>query len=156
MTDSAAGEATSDRPEGRTGARPDGRAEGHSGSRPDGHSGSRPDDRAASALRFATELVAWVATPWALAGHSWVLAALSVVVLIGLPTLFATPGDKAQVIVAVPGRWTIALVLLQFAAAVISSWVVWPAWAAIAVTLLVVVALFTERPRWRWLLTTFA
>ncbi|MYS05883.1 hypothetical protein GTW71_05390 [Streptomyces sp. SID6041] len=113
----------------------------------------RPDDRAASALRFATELVAWVATPWALAGHSWLLAALSVLALIGLPTLFSTPGDKAHVIIAVPGWATILLVLLQLAAAVISSWLAWPSWAAVLVTLLATATLITERRRWRWLLS---
>src|SRR3954452_16965761 len=88
----------------------------------------RPDDRAASALRFATELVAWVATPWALAGHSWLLAVLSVVVLVGLPTCFSTPCDKAKVLVAVPGRVTILLVLLQLVAAVVGSWIACPTW----------------------------
>ncbi|MFJ3305670.1 hypothetical protein ACIPSA_21595 [Streptomyces sp. NPDC086549] len=113
----------------------------------------RPDDRLASALRFATELVAWIATPWALAGHSWALAVLSVVLLIGLPTVFSTPGDKSSVIVAVPGEVTILLVLLQFGAAVISAWYVWPAWAAVPVSLLAAVALVTEHPRRRWLRT---
>ena len=113
----------------------------------------RPDDRIASALRFATELVAWVATPWALVGRSWPLAALSVVALIGLPTLFATPGDKAHVIIAVPGWATILLVLLQLVAAVASSWLAWPAWAAVPVTLLAAAALVTERRRWRWLVS---
>ncbi|SHN29792.1 hypothetical protein [Actinacidiphila paucisporea] len=113
----------------------------------------RPDDRAASALRFATELVAWVATPWALAGHSWLLAAVSVVTLIGLPTLFSTRGDKANVIIAVPGWATILLVLLQLAAAVISSWLAWPVWAAVTVTLLAAGTLVTERSRWRWLVS---
>ncbi|GAA3233410.1 hypothetical protein MTQ10_17815 [Streptomyces sp. XM83C] len=112
----------------------------------------RPDDRAASALRFLTEIIAWVATPWALASYSWVLAVLSVVVLIGLPTLFATPGDKPQVMIPVPGWVTIALVLLQLVAAVVSSWAAWPAWAAVVVTGLAVVCLFTERRRWLWLL----
>ncbi|MFJ6837176.1 hypothetical protein [Streptomyces sp. NPDC091209] len=111
----------------------------------------RPDDRAASALRFATELIAWVATPWALAGYSWLLAAASVVVLIGLPTLFSTRGDKANVIIAVPGWATILLVLLQLAAAAISSWLAWPVWAALPATLLAVGTLVTERRRWRWL-----
>ncbi|MFJ3901318.1 hypothetical protein [Streptomyces sp. NPDC090025] len=111
----------------------------------------RPDDSRASVLRFATELVAWVATPWALAAYSWVLAVLSVVVLIGLPTVFSTPGDKAQVIVAVPGAVTILLVLTQLAAAVAAAWVVWPVWAAVAVSVLATATLVTERPRWRWL-----
>jgi hypothetical protein len=113
----------------------------------------RPDDLAASALRFATELVAWVATPWALSGRSWLLAALSVVVLIGLPTVFATPGDKDKVIVAVPGWGTVLLVLLQLVAAVVSSWVAWPVWAAVLVSLMAAATLVTERSRWRWLLS---
>ncbi|GHF76549.1 hypothetical protein [Kitasatospora xanthocidica] len=114
---------------------------------------ARPDDRAASVLRFAVELVAWVATPWVLAGHSWLLAALSVVLLVGLPTCFSTPGDKAQVIIAVPGWVTILLVLLQLASAVASSWLAWPVWAAGPVTLLAAATLVTERRRWRWLVS---
>ncbi len=104
-------------------------------------------------LRFATEIVAWVATPWALADYSWLLAVLSVVVLIGLPTVFSTPGDKANVIVAVPGPVTILLVLLQLAAAVVSSWVAWPLWAALVVSAMAAATLLTERPRWRWLIS---
>ncbi|MFC9397480.1 hypothetical protein ACFTWS_30595 [Streptomyces sp. NPDC057027] len=119
----------------------------------EGVDSGRPDDRTASALRFATELIAWVATPWALADRSWLLAALSVVVLIGLPTLFSTPGDKANVIVAVPGRVTILLVALQLAAAVISSWLAWPVWAAVPATALAAATVVTERRRWIWLLS---
>ncbi len=104
-------------------------------------------------LRFATEIVAWVATPWALAGHSWLLAVVSVVVLIGLPTVFSTPGDKANVIVAVPGPVTILLVLLQLAAAVVSSWAAWPLWAAVLVSAMAAATLLTERGRWRWLIS---
>ncbi|MFB7448187.1 hypothetical protein [Streptomyces sp. NPDC056194] len=119
----------------------------------EGVDSGRPDDRTSSALRFATELIAWVATPWALADRSWLLAALSVVVLIGLPTLFSTPGDKAHVIVAVPGWVTILLVVLQLAAAVISSWLAWPVWAAVPATALAAATVVTERRRWIWLLS---
>ncbi|MFF7674146.1 hypothetical protein [Actinacidiphila glaucinigra] len=80
--------------------------------------------------------MARVATPWALSGHSRPLAALSAVVLIGLPTVFATPGDKAQVIVPVPGAATVALVLPQLGAAVVSSWAVLPAPVAALVSAL--------------------
>ncbi|MFJ4513914.1 hypothetical protein [Streptomyces sp. NPDC088816] len=113
----------------------------------------KPDDRVASALRFGAELVAWVATPWALSKYSWVLAVLAVVVLIGLPTVFSTPGDKTQVIIPVPGTVTILLVLLQLAAAVIAAWSAWPAYAAVLVSLLVAATLVTERHRWRWLVS---
>lgn len=114
----------------------------------------RPDDRTASVLRFATELVAWVATPWALWDHSRLLAVVAVAVLIGLPTVFSTPGDKKQVIVPVPGPVTVLLVLLQLAAAVVAAWAVWPAWAAVVVSALAATTLITERPRWRWLMAT--
>lgn len=85
-----------------------------------------------------------MATPWALSGRSWVLAALAVVILIGLPTLFSTPGDKAQVIIPVPGPVTILLVLLQLAAAVVSAWLVWPLWAAVLVWLLATATLIAD------------
>lgn len=99
--------------------------------------------------RFLTELVAWVATPWALAPHSVALAVLSVVLLIGLPTVLATPGDKKQVIVPVPGAVTIVLVLVQLVAAAVSSWVAWPPVAGVIVTVLAVVTAVMELPRWR-------
>jgi hypothetical protein len=114
----------------------------------------RPDDRIASVLRFAAELVAWVASPWALSKYSWLLAVLAVAVLIGLPTVFSTPGDKAQVIIPVPGTVTILLVLLQLAAAAIAAWLAWPIYAAVLVSLLVAATLVTERQRWQWLLST--
>ncbi|MEV0998047.1 hypothetical protein [Nonomuraea sp. NPDC050202] len=116
-------------------------------------SAPRPDDRVASAFRFATELVAWVATPWALASYSVPLAVLSVIVLIGLPTVFSTPGDKRSVIVAVPGVVTILLVALHVVAAVAAAWVAWHAFAAALVSVLAVVTVVMELPRWRWLLS---
>lgn len=119
---------------------------------PEGRRGGAGAPDAASVFRFATELCAWVATPWALAGWSAWAAAGSVVVLIGLPTLFATPGDKTQVIVPVPGAVTVALVLLQLVAAVAAAWAAWPAWAAVTVTALATTCLVTERRRWGRLL----
>ncbi|MEU2106195.1 MULTISPECIES: hypothetical protein [unclassified Nocardia] len=108
--------------------------------------------RTASILRFTTELIAWIATPLALADHSLVLAVAALVLLIGLPTLFATPGDKKQVLIPVPGVVTIGLVVLQLVAAVLASWATWPAWPAVVVTTLTVITTITELPRWRWLL----
>jgi hypothetical protein len=104
-----------------------------------------------SDLRFLTELIAWVATPWALASHSIPLAVLSVIVLIGLPTVFGAPGDKATVAVAVPGWVTIGLVLLQLVAAAVSSWLVWPLWVAVVTWALCAATVVTEARRWRWL-----
>ncbi|WP_354640208.1 hypothetical protein [Kitasatospora camelliae] len=105
-------------------------------------------------LRFLTELIAWIAAPWALAGYSLLLSALALLLLVGLPTVLATPGDKKQVIVPVPGAVTIALVLMQIAAAVLAAWAVWPTWAAVAVSVLAAACTVTELPRWRRLLST--
>jgi hypothetical protein len=97
------------------------------------------------------ELVAWLATAWALAPVSPVLSAVSVLLLIGLPAFFATPGDKKKVIVPVPGYVTLGLVVLQMLAAVVAAWSAWPIPVAILVSVLVAVTIRTELPRWRWL-----
>ncbi|MEU7140927.1 hypothetical protein ABZ942_15860 [Nocardia sp. NPDC046473] len=107
--------------------------------------------RIPSILRFATELIAWITVPWALAGDSIVLAVIALILLIGLPTVFSTVGDKKQVMVAAPGWVTIALVVLQFVAAVWGAWQVWPVWSAVLVTVLAATAAIAEIPRWRWL-----
>ncbi|MFE9250047.1 hypothetical protein [Streptomyces sp. NPDC007088] len=107
-------------------------------------------------LRFATELIAWVAVPWALWPHSALLAIGADVLLIGLPAVFSTPGDRpgGDSPVAVPGIVTILLLLLQLAAATVAAWALWPTWIAAPVTLLCLIVPFTELPRWRSLLGT--
>ncbi|HWD81771.1 MAG TPA: hypothetical protein VG497_22905 [Kribbella sp.] len=113
---------------------------------------SAPDSRLASALRFGTELIAWIGAPWALWSHGVWLAIASVVVLIGLPTIFQTPGDKPRVFVPVPGIVTVLLVLLQLVAAVLAAWFAWPTVVAVVVSVLAAACVVTEQPRWRWLL----
>ena len=112
--------------------------------------------RIPSILRFSTELIAWIATPWALAGYSVILAIAAVVLLIGLPTLFSTPGDKKQTLVPVPGTVMIGLVVLQLSAALISPWLAWHPWLPILVTALTLVTALAELPRRRWLLAQCA
>lgn len=125
-------------------------AAGESAGRPAGT--GKPADGVPSILRFSSELAAWIAAPWWLADRSWLLSVLSLVVLVGLPAVFATPGDKQQVVVPVPGWVTIAWVVMELAAAVVFAWALWPVWAAAGVSLLAAATLVTERPRWRWLL----
>lgn len=107
------------------------------------------------ALRFLTELIAWVATPWALWPHSPALAVGAVVVLIGLPAIFNTPGDRpgGGALVAVPGAVPVVLVMLQLVAATTSAWAIWPWWLAVTVTSLCLVVPVSEQPRWRRLLS---
>jgi hypothetical protein len=113
-------------------------------------------DYASGGLRFLTELIAWVAVPWALGPHSIALAVGAVVLLIGLPAIFSTPGDRpgGGTLVPVPGIVTILLVLMQLAAATAAAWVLGPLWAAAAVTALCLIVPVTEQPRWRRLLNS--
>lgn len=114
---------------------------------------AREPVRLADVLRVLVELIAWIASPWALAHYSWMLSVLSLLVLIGVPTVFATPGDgNRQPIIPVPGIVTIGMVLMEVGAAVLAAWVVLPGWAATATAVLAVACLITEQPRWRRLL----
>ena len=61
-----------------------------------------------SGLRFLAEVIAWVAGPWAAAEQSIWLVVPTVVLLVGLPAIFSTPGDKRQIVVATPGPLRVA------------------------------------------------
>ncbi|MEW2519029.1 hypothetical protein [Actinacidiphila alni] len=113
-------------------------------------------DNTRGALRFLAELIAWVATPWALWPHSPALAIGAVLLLVGLPTLFSTPGDRpgGDSPFPVPGAITILLLLLQLTAATASSWTLLPTWPAAAITALCLTIPITDHPRWHRLLTT--
>ena len=118
--------------------------------RPPGHDVFR------GSVRFAAEIIAMVATAWALWPVSIPLAIAAVLVLIGLPAVFSTPGDRpgGGGPIAVPGAVTILFVVIDLVAATVAAWFVWPWWLAVAVTLLCVVVLGTEQTRWRALLST--
>lgn len=111
-------------------------------------------DLVRGSIRFAAELIAMVATGWALWPVSIPLAIAAVVVLIGLPAVFSTPGDRpgGGGPVAVPGVVTILFVVIDLVAATAAAWAIWPWWLAIAVTVLCVVVIVTEQPRWKALI----
>jgi hypothetical protein len=113
--------------------------------RPPGH------DLARGSVRFAAELVAMVVTPLALWPHSIPLAIIAVVLLVALPAVFSTPGDRpgGDGPVAVPGVVTILILLVTLGAAIAGAWLIWPWWAAATVTALCVAVVFTEQTRWR-------
>ncbi len=110
------------------------------------------DTTLSSGFRFLVELFAWVAGPWAVAQQSVWFAVPAAVILIGLPAIFSTSGDKKQVVVATPGPLRVLLELALHGVAVTAAWLVWPAWLAVAVMLIVVAALVTGIPRTKWLL----
>ncbi len=116
------------------------------------HMPAPSDTLAISFPRFTVELVAWVATPWALAPHSVVLAVLADIILIGLPTVFGVPRSRKQSVpVAVPGPVGIALERLQAAAAVTAAYFAWPFLPTLLVVGALLVAGMTQRRRWTWM-----
>ena len=98
------------------------------------------------------EVIAWVAGPWAAGRVALWLAIPALVLLVGLPSVFSTSGDKRQVVVPTPGPLRAALELLLHVIAIVAPWFVWPPVVAVVTTLIVAAALVTGVPRMRWLL----
>lgn len=104
-------------------------------------------------LRFGVELLAWVAGPWAMG--RWLglwAAALALVILVALPAVFSVPGDKQQVIVAVPGVVRFLIETDLGLAAILAAWYAWPVTAAVVTTVVAVGAQLSGWRRSRWLL----
>jgi len=110
------------------------------------------DSPLSSGLRFLTEILGWVACTLAAYNQSVWLAIPALIILVGLPTVFSTPGDKKQVIVATPGPLRLILEIVLFVLFVVCAWAVWPTWMAIITTVVVVAAFVTGLPRAKWLL----
>jgi hypothetical protein len=112
-----------------------------------------PHDTTLSALlRFLSELIAWIAGAWLIASYNAWLVAPALLILVGLPSVFSTPGDKRQIIVATPGPVRVAIELFLFAVAAAAPWFVWPVWIALACVVTVLVTLLLGYPRMMWLL----
>jgi hypothetical protein len=79
------------------------------------------------------------------------MALLALLVLLALPSVFNTPGDKHITGVATPGPIRIIIEMFLLVVAAASAWYVWPVWAAIVVTALGGALLATGLPRYRWL-----
>ena len=110
------------------------------------------DTPVTSGLRFLVEIIAWVSGPWAAAQASIWLVIPAVIILVGLPATFSTPGDKKQTVVATPGPLRFLLELALHGVAIAGAWIVWLAWLAVAATVFVVAALAVGLPRAKWLL----
>jgi len=112
-----------------------------------------PTRRRAALLRFATEVGAWAAIGMAFAQISLPLAISVVLASVAVPAVYATPGDKPQTLIPVPGWVTIAILAATMAGGVSAAWIIWPWWGAAALSALTIASLVAELPRWRWLLT---
>ena len=115
--------------------------------------GNPYDTPVSATTRFVMELACWILGPWAaadLVGSGWV-AVPTLIVLVALPALFNTPGDKKAGGISTPGPVRIAIEMVLFAAAILSSTVVGPPWFVGFVTIGAVLAVGTGRQRYRWL-----
>jgi hypothetical protein len=109
------------------------------------------DTPLSSGLRFLSELICWVAGPWAAAVASIWLVVPVLILLVGLPSVFSTPNDKNQVIVPTPGPARILIELLLYSVAAIAPWLVWPPLVATVAVAIVVASIAAGIPRMRWL-----
>ena len=111
-----------------------------------------PHDTPVSAgLRFLSELIAWIAGPWAMALLSNWLILPSLVFLVGLPAVFSTLNDKRQVVVSTPGAVRVGIELFLYSVAAIAPWFVWPAAASALAVGIVVASVGVGIPRILWL-----
>ena len=99
--------------------------------------------------RFVVEVLAWVLGPWAVAnGVGWGAAWVTLVVLVAVPAMFSTEGDKQHTVVATPGPVRVVLEVVLFGvAAVAPHWVMSPSTAALT-SVVVAFAAVLQAPRW--------
>ncbi len=104
-----------------------------------------------SGLRFLTELIAWVAGPWAASLYSNWLVVPAIVLLVGLPSIFSTPNDKNTVVVPTPGAIRVVIEFLLYSVAAVAPWFIWSRGVAAAAVIIVFATIITGVARTRWL-----
>jgi hypothetical protein len=106
-----------------------------------------------ASLRVLVEAVAWVAGAWATGQWLGLWAALiALVVLIGAPAVFSTPGDKEKVIVEVPG---VVRVLIEIDLSTVAVVAMWYLFGVVGGVFTLAIAIATQMVGWRrarWLL----
>ncbi|NQW19688.1 MAG: hypothetical protein HQ477_03030 [Chloroflexi bacterium] len=104
--------------------------------------------------RFAIEIIAWIAGPWAAADISgtWFVTIPVLAVLLALPSVFSTVGDKRHIVVAVPGRVRFFIEVLLALVAIISALLVWTIIGAILVAIVAALMFITSIKRIKWLI----
>lgn len=100
-------------------------------------------------------MLAWVAGPWAATEivGTWMAAIPTLAVLVALPGIFSTVGDKRHVVVAVSGRVRFSIELLLVGIAVYSAFLIWEVAGGTIVAIIAAAMLITGIPRNRWLLS---
>jgi hypothetical protein len=105
------------------------------------------------ASRFAIEVVAWVAGPWAAADltGNWLMTIPALAILVALPGVFSTTGDKKHVVVAVPGPVRLLIEIFLAVVAIASAAIVWTFIGGIIVTVVAAIMFVAGAKRAKWL-----
>lgn len=72
---------------------------------------------------------------------------LAAVVLVGVPAVFSTPGDKRLTLVPTPGPLRVLIEIALVLVALGASAIVWPFWARIPIAILALAMLVTNGRR---------
>jgi hypothetical protein len=110
------------------------------------------DTIVSSTLRFASEIIVWVSGPWAVGRISIWLSIPVLVLLVGLPSVFSTEGDKRHVVVKTPGSLRVALELFLYSVGVVAPWFIWSETASIIAVAVVSLSIIVGFPRMIWLI----
>lgn len=104
-------------------------------------------------LRFLMEFVAWVAVPWWAWEISGPVSGIpTFLILLAIPALFSTTGDKRNVIVPTPGPTRVGIEVALFVVAAVGAWLAWSPDTGVGVAVVAIVALLAGRRRIAWLL----
>ncbi len=109
------------------------------------------DSPAGSGFRFMTEIIAWVTGTWFVGSFHPILGVVALIVMVGLPTVFTTNGDKKHTMVETPGPIRAGIDFFQFGVAAVVPWFTLPNWLAAVCVAIVAAALFFGRQRFLWL-----
>jgi hypothetical protein len=114
---------------------------------------SHPHDTViSSGLRFLSELITWIAGPWAVAMYSKWLVFPALILLVGLPSIFSTTNDKNNIVVPTSGPVRVSIELFLFLVAAVAPWFIWsPTVSSVAVGI-VIATIVAGAPRFAWLM----
>ena len=109
------------------------------------------DTFVSSSLRFVSELIAWIAGPWALSLFSNWLIFPTLTLLVAVPAIFSTRNDKRKIVISTPGPVRVGLELSLYTVAVVAPWFVWSTAVSGVAVGIVIASLVAGFPRFMWL-----
>lgn len=99
--------------------------------------------------RFVVEVLAWVLGPWAVGSRAgWAAAWVAAVLLVLVPAIFSTEGDKNHTVVAIPGPVRVPVEVVLFGVAAVAPHEVLSPGTAAFTSVVVALAAIVQAPRW--------